>query len=91
MIQLISAVEPKAIVRVTGWHRVNIDVLDNGEVFIGYSKQDLATGISTFLGGKPVDKNHPYQDWFEGELWIVASIDQTAINILVWPSTVITV
>lgn len=86
MIETVSAVEPKAIVRGNGWMRVWIDVLDNNTLFVGYSKQDLLSTANGLLGGTPVDKTHPLREWFDGELWWIGSVNGMTVNIVIWPS-----
>lgn len=88
MIQPVSAVEPKAIARFNDWVRIRIDVLDNNTVYVGMSKADLQSGLLATLGGIPVDKTHPYNDWVKGEVWWIASVDNTLCNLVVWPSLV---
>lgn len=87
MIEIVSAVEPKCIGTFEDWTRVNIDVLDNNSIAIDSSKAGLlSVGPGGLLGGKPIDKNHPYQDWVKGELWVIANVDNTVTNLTVFPS-----
>ena len=86
MIEPISAVEPKCLLTLTEWGRVNITIDDNNAIFLASGtngKQDLLTGILGVLGGHKVDKTHPFQDWFIGELWAIASVDNTLANVMV--------
>lgn len=86
MLELISATEPKLIATLKEWSRVNITVKDNNAVFLEAGtngKQGLLQGVLGVLGGHTVDKTHPYQDWAIGELWAIASVENTLMNIMV--------
>lgn len=86
MVEVVSAIEPKLIATLTDWGRVNITVLDNNTLFLAAGtngKQDLLSGVLGVLGGHKVDKTHPFQDWFIGELWWIGSVDGMVANIMI--------
>lgn len=86
MIQLVSSADPKCVATFRDWTRISIDVLDNNSIAIDSSKEGLLSVGSGFLGGKPITKSKPYQDWVKGEFWIIANVDNTVINITIFPT-----
>lgn len=86
MIESVSATEPKCIATLKDWGRINITVLDNNTLFLAAGtngKQDLLSSIGGILGGHKVDKTHPFQDWFIGELWWIGSVEGMLANIMI--------
>lgn len=86
MIEIVSSQEPKLIATLKDWSRVNITVLDNNTLFLGagtIGKQELLSSAGGILGGHKVDKTHPFQDWFIGELWWIGSIDGMLANVMI--------